>query len=300
VLITGAGGFVGRNLMVQLNMGEGDVAADLTTDFPAPEGVRRVAWELPSEAPGELGRMRYVVHLAAVSSVSQSMRDVRRTWDINLNGTVSVLEAMARLSPDARMLMVSSSEVYRPADRLLDEASEIGPVNPYGASKAAAELATRQMAESRGLDVVISRSFPHFGPWQASRFALPSFCRRIIGAARGGGGTIRVGNLSPVRDYLYVDDVTRAYCHLLAGGRSRGTYNVCSGRGRSMGDILELLLEVSGADVDLEVDPDLCRPVDVEYQVGDPSRLRALLGWRRRFDLEEGLRKLYAWWEERI
>ena len=259
-----------------------------------------MVWELPSTAPEELGPVRYIIHLAAVSSVSESMRHLRRTWETNLNGTVSVLETMARCSPDARMLLVSSSEVYRPAGRLLDEAAEIGPVNPYGASKAAAELAARQMAESHGLDVVISRSFPHFGPWQDPGFAIPSFCRRIAKAAGRGGDSVRVGNLSPVRDYLYVDDVTRAYCHLLAGGRSRAAYNVCSGRGRSMGEIVGLLLEISGADVELEVDPDLCRPVDVEFQVGDPTRLRALLGWRRRFDLEKGLRELYAWWEERI
>lgn len=300
MLVTGAGGFAGRRLMEHLRMGEGDMAADLTDDFPAPQGVRRVAWKLPSEAPEELGPARYVVHLAAVSSVFRSLGDVRLTWETNLMGTLSVLRMMESRCPDARLLLVSSSEVYGPSGSPLDEDSEIGPLNPYGASKAAAELAARQTAHSGGLDLVVSRSFPHFGPGQHRDFALPSFCRRIAEAARGGGGTIRVGNLGPVRDYLYLDDVTRAYCHLLAAGGSGETYNVCSGRGRCMGDILGLLVEISGTDIELEVDPGLFRAADVKYQVGDPGRLRALTGWRPEYSLEDGLRELYAWWEERI
>ncbi len=281
-------------------MGEGDLAADLTAGFPAPAGVRRLAWRLPEEAPAGIGPVRYVVHLAAVSSVSRSLRDVRGTWMTNLMGTLSVLEMMAEKSPGARFLLVSSSEVYTPSARPLGEDSKIGPLNPYGASKAAAEVAAGQMADSLGLDIVVSRSFPHFGPGQDPGFALPSFCRRIAEAAGGGGEMVRVGNLRPVRDYLYVDDVVRAYCHLLAAGEAGCVYNVCSGRGRSMGDILARLVEISGAEVSLEVDPDLCRPADVESQVGDPGRLRALTGWRPEYALEDGLRELYEWWEERV
>lgn len=300
VLVTGAAGFVGGVLMDRLGMGEGDMATDVTDDFPAPAGVRRMAWSLPSEAPDGIGEFRYLVHLAAVSSVSRSVREVQRTWETNLMGTVSVLQTMARRSPEARLLLVSSAEVYRPVRRPVDEDAALGPINPYGATKAAAEIAAGQMARGTGLDVVVARSFPHFGPGQDPGFALPSFCRRVAETAAGGGGSVRAGNLRPVRDYLYVEDVARAYCHLLARGESRRTYNVCSGEGHSMAEILELLVEISGADISVRVDPDLRRAVDTEYQVGDPARLRDRLGWRRRFGLQEGLRKLYTWWEERI
>jgi GDP-4-dehydro-6-deoxy-D-mannose reductase len=300
VLVTGAGGFVGRHLMEALGMGEGDWAVDLTDDFPAPPGVRKAAWPLPGAPPDGIGEVRYVVHLAAISSVSRSLREVRRAYETNLMGTLSVLETVASQSPGARMLLVSSAEVYRSVDRLIAEESEIGPCNPYGTTKAAAEIAAGQFSESFDLDIVVSRSFPHFGPGQDSGFALPSFCRRIIRAAREGGGSMRVGNLRPIRDYLYVGDVVRAYCYILARGRRGGVYNVCGGEGRSMAEILRVLIGISGADVSLEVDPELFRPADMAFQVGDPTKLRALLGWRPRLSLEEGLQRLYEWWEERI
>ena len=300
VLVTGAGGFVGRHLMEQLNMGRGDWAVDLTDDFPAPAGVSKAAWPLPGGPPEGLGQVRYVVHLAAMSSVSRSLREVRRAYETNLMGTLSVLEMIASGSPGARMLLVSSAEVYSSADRLIGEDSKIGPCNPYGTTKAAAEIAARQFSQNYDLDIVFSRSFPHFGPGQDAGFALPSFCRRIIQAKRRGGGSVRVGNLSPIRDYLYVEDVVRAYCHILGRGRPGGVYNVCGGEGRSMGEILQMLVDISGADISLDVDSDLFRPADMAFQVGDPTKLRALLGWRPRFTLEEGLGKLYEWWEERI
>lgn len=300
VLLTGAGGFVGRYLMEHLAMGRGDYATDLTTEFEAPQGVRKLVWRLPEPASREIGPVRYVVHLAAMSSVSRSLKDIQGAYSTNLMGTISVLEMVANENPGARLLLVSSAEVYRSQEGLLEEDSEIAPINPYGATKAAAEAAARQYSRARGIDCVVSRSFPHFGPGQSGNFALPSFCRRIAEARRSGGGTIRVGNLSPVRDYLYVEDVVRAYCSILAGGSRNGVYNVCSGQGRSMGEMVETLVRITDANVTIEVDPKLVRPVDTECQVGDPSRLRESLGWKQRVTLEEGLEKLYRWWEERI
>ncbi|MCK4806049.1 MAG: GDP-mannose 4,6-dehydratase [Candidatus Aegiribacteria sp.] len=300
ILVTGAAGFVGYHLMKELGMGEGDIAVDITADFEAPEGVTKISWNLPSPPPEELGEVRYIIHLAAMSSVSKSLMEVHKAYEINLMGTVSVLEYMVSKCPGAKMLLASSSEVYKSTDDLISENCEIGPRNPYGTTKAAAEIAAFQFARNYELDIVITRAFPHLGPRQSLDFAFPSFCRRIINTRQSGNNIIPVGNLDPVRDYLYVTDVARAYRYILSRGQSGSVYNICTGIGNSIGDMVRMLIDISGMDVELETDPDLFRPVDVEFQVGDPSRLRSLLGWKPKVDRIEGLRKLFSWWEARI
>lgn len=299
VLVTGAAGFAGSHLMRELEMGEGDAAVDVTDDFPAPAGVRKVAWRLPSPHPDELGEFRYIVHLAAISSVSRTLHDIHRAFEVNLMGTISVLEYAAARCPGARILLVSSAEVYRPSHRPMKEDWKIGPINPYGSSKASAEITAFQIAGNHGLDLVVARPFPHMGPGQSGNFALPSFCRRIITAGREGAGSIKVGNLSPVRDYLYVSDVVRAYRCILGGGSSGSVYNVCTGTGCSMADMVRMLMDIAGVSLELEADPDLFRPLDVKFQVGDPSRIRSQLGWSPEVDRIESMRRLFSWWEAR-
>ncbi len=299
ILVTGGGGFVAEHLMRELNMGRGDVATDLADDYPVPEGVRKVRWPLPSEAPAELGDFRYVVHLAAMSSVSSSLSEVHKAYETNLMGTVSVLEYIVSSCREARLLFISSGEVYGSSDDPMSEDAPISPYNPYGTTKAAAEIAVRQFAGNYDLDTVVSRSFPHFGPGQNERFALPSFCRRIITAGREGKGTILTGNLDPVRDYLYVSDVVRAYTCLLSGGTRGSVYNVCSGCGITMGSLVETLIRISGLELRVEVDRNLFRVADISTQVGSPSRLLSL-GWQQQSSLESGLTTLFEWWEARV
>ncbi len=300
ILVTGAAGFVGYHLMKELGMGEGDIAVDVTADYEAPEGVSKIIWNLPSPPPEELGEVKYIIHLAAMSSVSESLKEVHKAYEINLMGTISVLEYMVSRCPAARMVLASSSEVYKSLDDLISENCDIGPRNPYGTTKAAAEIAAFQFARNYDLDIVVTRAFPHFGPGQSRDFVLPSFCRRIINSRRTGDNVIRVGNLNPVRDYLYVTDVARAYRYILSRGQSGEVYNICTGTGISIADMAGMLIDISGIEIELKTDPDLFRPADVEFQVGDPYRLRSLLGWKPEVERKEGLTKLYSWWEARI
>ena len=299
ILLTGAGGFVGSHMMTELGMGEGDAAVDARSGYPVPDGVSRIVWDLPSACPGLPGGFRYVVHMAAISSVSRSFRDAGRVWEVNLLGTLSVLEYVVDRCPGARLLFVGTSDAYGSCDGVITEDTPVAPGNPYAASKAAAEIAVLQTARSSGIDAVVTRTFPHFGPGQDASFALPSFCRRIVSARREGAGTIVTGNLEPVRDYLYVTDVTRAYAALLAHAVGSGVYNVCSGRGRTMREMLDVLLSLSGAELEAVPDDGLFRTADVSRQVGSPDRLRAATGWECEVPLEEGLGKLLEWWEDR-
>ena len=130
VLITGAGGFVGQRLMELFQFGPGDIAADYTTDFSAPAGVRKIGWSLPGQPPVSLGQVRYVVHLAGLSSVAHSRSCVEKVMSVNAEGTRSILRWMRERTPDALLLFISSAEVYRPSTGRLGEMSPLGPKNP--------------------------------------------------------------------------------------------------------------------------------------------------------------------------
>ncbi len=295
VLVTGAGGFVGRRLMELFCLGEGDIAVDSTISFSAPDGVRKLAWELPGPPPASLGEVRYAVHLAGLSSVAHSRAGKEKVMSVNTEGTRSVVRWIAERTPDALFLLASSAEVYRPSTGELTEKSPLGPRSPYGESKLRAE----ELLTDSGLQHVIARSFPHFGPGQSGHFVLPSFCRRVIRAAGGGDGAISTGNLTSIRDYLYIDDVVMAYACLLASGQTGGVYNVCSGIGQSIGDLLSLIMKISGTGLRAETDPRLLREEDQFCQIGNPEKLKTL-GWSAKISLEEGLKMLYQWWEERL
>ncbi len=300
ILVTGAAGFVGAHLMDELNMREGDAAADVTATFPAPPGVKTVSWRLPEPAAPDLGGFRTIVHLAARSSVQGSRLDLRDVYAVNLMGTIELLCLAQERCPGARILLASSSEVYARSGQRLLETSPMCPGSPYAASKAAMEQAATHFVKEKGLAIVTARSFPHYGPGQADRFALASFCRRIVEAERSGTTVLKTGNLFPVRDYLHVRDVVRAYAVLLARGYPGEVYNVCSGIGVSMGELLDVLIRVSGASLAVVTDPLLAREVDHDRQIGDPGKLLALGGFIPEIGHEEGLSDLYSWWSRRI
>lgn len=294
-LITGAGGFVGQRLMELFHLGEGDIAVDSTISFRAPAGVRKLAWELPNLPPASLGEVRYAVHLAGLSSVAHSQASADRVMRVNAEGTRSITRWMNERSPFTRLLFASSAEVYRPSASRLCETSAVDPRSPYGESKLKAE----EFLTDSGLEYVIARSFPHFGPGQSGHFVLPSFCRRVIRSVSGGDKVISTGNLASVRDYLYIDDVVTAYACLLANGQTGGIYNVCSGTGHSIGVLLSFVMKISGTGLRAVTDPRLLREEDQFCQIGNQEKLMNL-GWTVKTPLEEGLKTLYQWWEERL
>jgi len=192
--------------------------------------------------------------------------------------------------------VVGSADAYGafgPADLPLQEDLPLCPVTPYGASKAAAEVLALQAHRSWGAGAVLTRSFNHTGPGQDPSFVVPALARRVVDAAATGGGAVRVGNLSAERDLLDVEDVVRAYRVLATRAEPGRAYNVCSGVPVVIEELARRLAELSGTEVDLVVDPELVRPVDVPLVVGDNSRLRAL-GWQPEVALAETLRRVLA------
>jgi len=135
----------------------------------------------------------------------------------------------------------------------------------------------------------VARAFAHTGRGQNERFVIPALVRRLLIAKRAKAPAIKVGNLDPVREFMHVSDVVDAYCRLLTGGRPGEVYNVASGRGIALSDLLERLMDIVGHRVLAEPDPELVRPADIPYLVGDAAKLRAATGWSPRVPLEDVL-----------
>lgn len=239
-----------------------------------------------------------VYHLAAQSSVPASIADPADTLEVNLMGTLRLLEACRREAPDAAIVVVGSADAYGNADTdamPLRESVPLRPSNPYAASKAAAEVATLQYARCGWVRALATRSFNHTGPGQSDAFAAPAFARQIAAIARGEQKPVlRVGNLSAQRDFLDVRDVAAAYRALAEKGGPCKVYNVCSGDAVSMREIVHTLLEIAGVRVTLEEDPARMRPSDTPLLVGDSSALCRDTGWTPSIPLERTLRDLYA------
>lgn len=289
--VTGGHGFVGPYLLAHLEeCGDDVVAPDQhEVDLDDPEALT---------AAIEAARPDAIYHLAALAHVGESWADPARTFDVNAVGTLRVLEAARRVSPKPRVLLIGSAEVYgpvTPADVPITEDHPLYPVTPYAASKVAAEYLGIQYDAGFDVPVVRARSFNHIGPGQSGRFVVNDIASRIVGAMKSGGKSpIRVGNLSARRDYTDVRDVVRAYRMLVDRGERGQAYNVCSGTDVSVEDLAHRLLAIAGAELKLEVDPALMRPVDVPVMVGDNARIRAATGWTPNYTLDDTLRDVIA------
>lgn len=293
VLVTGAGGFVGKILLPRLaSAGHECTGCDLEVDVTEAAAVAAKVAEVAPDA---------IVHLAGLSSVAASHRAAEQTYRVNFLGTRNVLEAALRCAPHCRVLFVGSGDEYGnhpPGAPPFTERAPLRPGSPYARTKACADLLGAAYAR-RGLDVVRTRSFNHTGPGQLDSFVASSFARQLAEIEIGRRPPrMLVGNLESVRDFLDVADVAEAYALLLEPGVPPGVYNVASGRGMRIGDILKRLLDCSYLQPQIEVDPERLRPAD--YAVGDAGRLRAATGWAPRIPLSSTLERLLEDWRLRV
>ncbi len=240
-----------------------------------------------------------IYHLAAQSSAGLSFEQPCETFATNVEGCLNLLECLRGLpeTDRPRLLAVGSCEEYgddpdEPRTPLAETAA-LHPVSPYGVSKVTQTLLCLQYGRACGLDVVVARPFSHTGPGHDARFAFPSFARQIARAEAGADpDRLRVGNLEPVRDFLDVRDVTRAYRLLMERGRSGTVYNICSGQALTIRQGLDILLASARAPIAIENDPERWRPADIPYMVGDNTRLTEETGWHPEHDFADTLGEL--------
>lgn len=245
----------------------------------------------------------YIYHLAAQSSVSVSWKNPALTIDVNIKGSMNLLEALRKLDHKPRVLLVGSGEEYGhilPDETPIREGNVPRPGNIYAATKTCQNMLGKIYADAYGLDIMMVRAFNHIGPNQAPLFVAADFCKQVAEIEHGDKEpVIRVGNLSAQRDFTDVRDVVRAYAMLMEHGLSGETYNVGSGRAIAIQDILNMIVGMSNSSIRVEVDPQKIRPVDVPIIEADNRKLSEATGWMPEIPLEQTLRETLDYWREK-
>jgi len=289
ILITGYNGFTGHYMATRLRQPEVEViglvngspagAAEIHGDLTDIDETRQIVASV---------RPTHVIHLAAISNVTHG--DARAFYDVNVFGTLNLLEALADLDhvPD-RVLLASSAQVYgAPAVETIDEAMCPQPVNHYGNSKLAMENMARTWMDR--LPLVIARPFNYSGPGQdEARFVIP----KVIGHLKRRAAILELGNLNVARDFSDVLDVVEAYARLLDSPAAVGqTVNVCSGTAHALRSVLDIAFAIAGFTPEIRVNPSLVRSNELLKLTGSCARLSALTGFKPSIPIADTLRRM--------
>lgn len=310
--MTGGTGFVGRYLAPRLAAAapHAERVALLRdrSDAP-PEGWRAVSGEIVDEA--RIARLvaelnpDLVFHMAAQASVGQSHDASEATWEVNFDGSFALAKAVAHSCPGATFFFTSSAEVYglSLSEGPVSETSPLRPQNCYARSKAATELMLTDVIPKTSR-LVIARPFNHLGAGQDERFVMASLAAQICRIEAGlQEPVVRVGNMDAARDFLDVKDVCDAYIHLLELAPrlySHDIFNISTGEGRRVRELLDLLVASSTARFTIEIDPQRLRPNDIPSAVGLNAKIVAATSWRPRRTLVETMADLLAGARERL
>ncbi len=297
VLVTGASGFAGQHLARELLAhGHEVVAFDLEPvetagDLTAVQGDIRIRAEVAECV--KKAHPDACIHLAALAFVPDGDRNPLPMLDVNVCGTLHVLNALRDTAPACRCLVVSSSRVYGNVAGPVTEASPLLPAELYGISKVAAESAALGYAQHHGVPVIVARPGNHIGPGQSPRFVVPAFASQLkaISVDRA-DPVLRVGNLDSVRDFTDVRDIVSAYRMLVEGGSPGEIYNIASEAQFPVREILQKLCAIAGVTPDIQVDEARFRPTDRSPRI-DTTKLASLAGWLPRITLEQSLRDIY-------
>jgi GDP-4-dehydro-6-deoxy-D-mannose reductase len=297
LLVTGCSGFVGQALAKVVRAGDHAKRWSLselpgTLDIRDRDAVVRAVAQVRPDA---------VLHLAAQSAVPESYRDPETTLQVNVSGTLHLLQALEVNDFRGRLLYIGTGDVYGlvPETELpVAETRVPRPRNPYAVSKLAAESLCWQWQVSQGIDVVLARPFNHIGFGQSDRFAVSNFARQLVEIrARRRPPVVRVGDLDVTRDFTDVHDVVDAYLALLERGVTGEIYNVCSGVERRMSSILDELVELAGIEVRIEIEGARMRGAEQRRMRGDAAKIRAATGWVAATPLRESLLGALQFWE---
>lgn len=245
-----------------------------------------------------------IIHLAAQSSVGLSWKNPDLTIDVNIKGSIHVLDSIRELDYKPRLLLIGSGEEYghiMPGETPINEHQILRPGNVYAATKACQNMLGKIYVDAYQMDVVSVRAFNHIGPNQAPLFVVADFCEQVAEIEAGlQEPVIYVGNLSLARDFSDVRDVVRAYALLIQHGVAGETYNVGSGHAIKIEDILQRILVNAKVTIEVRKDPAKFRPVDVPVIEADTTKLRECTGWKPELSIDDTIVDVLEYWRGRV
>ncbi|NYH08989.1 GDP-mannose 4,6-dehydratase [Pseudomonas moraviensis] len=297
LFITGLSGFVGQHIQSRL---QGESAswqllpAASAYDLTKPDSLIDLWPQLPDA----------VIHLAGQTFVPEAFRDPARTFDINLLGTLNLLQALKARGFSGTFLYVSSGDVYGQVEEPalpITEQQPPCPRNPYAVSKLSAEFLSLQWGLSEGWPVLVARPFNHIGTGQKDSFVIASAARQINRIKQGlQAPQLEVGDIDVTRDFLDVGDVVSAYFALLEKGTPGQVYNICSGHEQSIRSLIEQMGDLAEVELQLVQDPARMRRADQRRVCGSHQRLARTTGWTPQITTQQSLRAILSDWETRV
>ena len=305
ILVTGGSGFIGKALLPRLaELGHevhsleryvtgryilgartNVVFGDLRDGF----SIRKIIKEIQPEA---------VIHLASISPVSYSYDRPQEVFEVNALGTINLAETCLReVSRFKHFIYAGTSEEYGNQDKSpTTEDTELRPNSPYSVSKVAADKYLQYMRDAYGFPVTILRPFNTYGRRDNTHFVIERTITQMLQ-----GKTVKLGDPTPIRDFLYIDDHVNAYLTCLDNPKARGeVFNFCTGRGVSIRELVELISQLTGFEGGIQWNTIPARPLDIKKLIGSYEKAKRVLGWQPKYSLEEGLKKTVNFWKDKI
>lgn len=317
ILITGFSGFVSHHFLTLLNDAEpGSVVLgidknaagfdltglkNLSVSFQKADLLNRA----DTDKVLDTFQPDHILHLASVSSVAQSWHTPLDSFVNNTNIFLNLVEQVRLRNNRCRILSVGSSEEFgevAETELPLTENHPLKPVSPYAVARVSQEMLSKIYADGYSLDIIMTRSFNHIGPGQRDTFVISSFAKQLarLAAENKPDKVIMAGNLDIIRDFVDVRDVVRAYYLLLKKGRRGEVYNICSGEGIRLRDIVTKMSRLLGIEVRTGVDPKLIRPNENKQVIGSYQKINEELGWRPEIGIDKSLGDIISYWQARL
>jgi len=315
ILITGINGFVAQHFLAFLakqqedftilGIGRSEPSFDSKQFAPLKIEFAKVDL-LNREHVGEIlknFRPQYLLHLASISSVGHSWKNPNDSFVNNTNIFLNLVDQIRLLDIPCRVLSIGSSEEYgnvNPAQLPLTEESPLNPISPYAVARVSQEMISKIYADGYGMDIIMTRSFNHIGPGQKNVFVISSFAKQLVHIANDPAASkvVTTGDLSIIRDFVDVRDVVKAYYLLLKNGKKGEVYNICSGTGVSLQQIMDNMCAILGIAITLQQDTNLIRPNDNRIIIGSAAKIKNELDWFPGISLEKSLTDIINWWKQ--
>jgi len=312
-LITGAAGFVGRHLIAHITRDEPHsfiYAADILDE---PEWMREysnLSYKLINlldreavEAQIQKVAPQRIIHLASFSSVAYSWDHPSDSFLNNSLIFINLIEALKKVSSPFSLLSIGSSEEYGNvpvADIPLSETHPLNATSPYAAARISQEMLSRVFAQGYGMSIMMTRSFNHIGPFQRDSFIVPSLVRQFVEAQELGQKSVelQVGDIEGVRVFTDVRDVVKAYLRIFEYGKSGEVYNVCSGKGILIRDLIQGIADITKMSYTIHKDMARVRPTENRIVVGSNKKLTEQCRWRPEIDIGDSLKDTISFWRD--